>query len=182
MHVSIGRVWTALLVLALAIAIFSFGDKMKPLIPADTPFQTALTQLGILFVIALLVERTLEVFIKVWRQGAKSRLEEAVRIADGSAKSEAEQAVTIYRSATQRRALLAGLTLGIIVSLSGVRVLGAIFDVGNLCAGSFQAHLFQLVDILVTGGLVAGGSKSIHELMALIESFLNISRSRVKQA
>ena len=38
-------------------------------------FRTALAQLGILYIIALFVERSLEFLIKAWRQGGKSGLE-----------------------------------------------------------------------------------------------------------
>ena len=77
MERNIGRIWLALLVLALAVVVFSLGDSLKPIgtKEGEAPFLTALTQLGILYIVALFVERSLEVFIKAWRQGGKSRLE-----------------------------------------------------------------------------------------------------------
>ena len=119
--------------------------------------------------------------IKVWRQGRKSRLEEEARSAEEAAKPEAEKALEEYRAGTQRRALLVGLTLGILVSLSGVRLLGPIFEIGVADASSFQQAVFQFTDIVVTAGLIAGGSATIHELMALIDDFLKTSRKQAKQ-
>lgn len=184
MERNVGRIWLALLVLALAVVVFAAGDSLKPIgmQEGEAPFLTALTQLGILYVVALFVERSLEVLIKAWRQGGKSRLEEEVRSAEPSAKAGAEKALEEYRAGTQRRALLAGLTLGILVSLSGVRLLGPIFEFGFSDAWSFQQAVFQFTDIIVTAGLIAGGSATIHELMALIDDFLRKSRTRANQS
>ena len=37
-------------------------------------------------------------------------------------------------------------------------------------------------DIIVTAGLIAGGSATIHELMALVDDFLKKSRTRANQS
>ena len=184
MERNIGRIWLALLVLTLAVVVFFAGDSLKPIgmQEGEAPFLTALTQLGILYIVALFVERSLEVLIKAWRQGGKSRLQEEVRSAEEGVKVEAEKALEEYRAGTQRRALLAGLTLGILVSLSGVRLLGPIFEFGVEDAWSFQQAIFQFTDIIVTAGLIAGGSATIHELMALIDDFLKKSRTRANQS
>ena len=183
MERNIGRIWLALLVLALGVIIFCLGDSLRPIGMREggTPFLNALTQLGILYIVALFVERSLEVFIKAWRQGRKSHLEEAARSAAEGTKAEAKRALEDYRAGTQRRALLIGLTLGILVSLSGIRILGSIFEFGVAAAWSFQQAVFQFTDIVVTAGLIAGGSATIHELMALIDDFLKTSRKRARQ-
>ena len=184
METNIGRIWLALLVLALAVLVFFAGDSLKPIgtKEGEAPFLTALIQLGILYVVALFVERSLEVLIKAWRQGGKSRLQGEVRSAEEGAKAEAEKALEEYKAGTQRRALLVGLTLGILVSVSGVRLLGPIFEFGVEGAWSFQQAIFQFTDIIVTAGLIAGGSATIHELMALVDDFLKKSRTRANQS
>lgn len=183
MERNIGRIWLALLVLALAVVVFSLGDALKPIGTKDgeAPFLTALTQLGILYIVALFVERSLEVLIKAWRQGGKLRLQAQAQSKTDDTKAEAEKALEEYKAGTQRRALLVGLTLGILVSLSGVRLLGPIFEFDGAGAWSFQQGVFQFTDIIVTAGLIAGGSATIHELMALVDDFLRASRKRAKQ-
>ena len=183
MESNIGRIWLALLVLALAVSVFAFGDSLKPVGTKKgvEPFLTALSQLGILYIVALFVERSLEVLIKAWRQSGKSRLEVEAQSAEEDAREEAEKALEEYRAGTQRRALLVGLTLGVLVSLSGVRLLGPIFEFEGAGGWSFQQAVFQFTDIIVTAGLIAGGSKTIHELMALVDDFLKASRKRAKQ-
>ena len=184
MERNIGRIWLALLALALAVLVFAFGDSLKPVGTKEgaAPFLTALTQLGILYVVALFVERSLEVFIKAWRQSGKSRLEVKAQSAEEGTKEEAEKELEEYRAGTQRRALLVGLTLGALVSLSGVRLLGPIFEFEGADGWSFQQAVFQFTDIIVTAGLIAGGSKTVHELMALVDNFLKASRKRAKQS
>ena len=179
----VGRVWMAVLAVVLAIVVLVQGDSLTPIeIPEGaTPFRTALVQLGVLYVIALFVERSLEVLIKAWRQAEKTRLDEETRSAEGDSKLAAEQKLKEYKAGTQRRALLLGLTLGILVSLAGVRLLGPIFEFGD-AGTSFQRAVFQFTDIALTAGLIAGGSATIHELMALIDDFLRTSRKRAKQS
>ena len=181
MEKNIGRIWMALLVLALAAVVLSQGGSLTAIKFGEgaAPFQTALIQLGILYIVALFVERSLEVLIKAWRQGGKSSLEEKVRSADETEKAEAQTELQEYKAGTQRRALLVGLTLGTMVSLSGVRLLGPIFEFGDTEA-SFQQAVFQFTDIILTAGLIAGGSATIHELMALVDDFLKTSRKRAK--
>lgn len=171
-----------LLVAAMAVVVFSQGDALTAIKMTDgaTPFQTALTQLGILYIVALFVERSLQVLIKAWRQGGKSGLEENAKSAEGNDKAKAEKELQEYKTGTQRRALLVGLTLGIMVSLAGVRLLGPIFPLEGVSA-PLQRAVFHFTDIILTAGLIAGGSSTIHELMALVDEFLRASRNRAKQ-
>lgn len=158
MERNIGRIWMGMLALVLAVVILAQGDALPPIeIPeGGAPFRTALVQLGILYIVALFVERSLEVLIKAWRQGEKTRLEGEMRSAEESGGA-AEKNLQEYKAGTQRRALLVGLTLGILVSLSGVRLLGPIFEFADGGA-SFQLAVFQFTDITLTAGLIAGGS------------------------
>ena len=178
----IGRIWVSLAVLAVALVILFQHETLKPINIKEgkDAFLAALTQLGVLYIVALFVERSLEVLMKAWRQGGKIQLEEKIKSAKTTEKAQAEQELAEYRGNTQRRALLVGLTFGILVSLSGVRLLGEIFDPSDSGASAFQLGVFQFTDIIVTAGLIAGGSSTIHELMALIDNFLKKSRQGAK--
>ena len=183
MEKNIGRIWISLGVLAIAVIIWVEGDSLGAIetTQGEAPFLIALTQLGILYIVALFVERALEVLIKAWRQGGRIRLEEEIRSeTDDQARVGKERQLEQYKVGTQRRALLAGFTLGTLVSLAGVRLLGPIFDVSGGATSGFQAAVFQFADIVITAGLIAGGSATIHELMALIDDFLKSSRKRAK--
>lgn len=183
MEKNIGRIWISLAILAIAVIIWIAGDSLGAIktTQGEAPFLIALTQLGILYIVALFVERALEVLIKAWRQGGRILLEEEIRSEpDNQAKIGKAKELEQYKAGTQRRALLAGFTLGALVSLAGVRLLGPIFDVSGEATSELQASVFQFADILITAGLIAGGSATIHELMALIDDFLRASRKRAK--
>ena len=45
-----------------------------------------------------------------------------------------------------------------------------------------QATLFQAMDILLTAGLIAGGSKGINAITGVIGEFLDTSRERATEA
>ena len=179
----VGRIFVGVLGVAVAVAVFALGDAWTAVGVAEgvNPFRDALSQLGVLYVVALLVERSLEVLLKAWRQGGKIRLEEEARSAGEDGRTAAEAKLQQYRVGTQRRALLFGLVLGVMVSLSGVRLLGSIFEFGAGTA-PFQRDLFQFTDVIVTAGLIAGGSATIHKAMARIEDLLKANRTRAKDS
>lgn len=182
MEAYIGRVWVGLLLIALTVVVVTQVNALAPIEvgEGEAPFRTALRQLGILYIVALFVERSLEVLIKAWRQSGKSGLEEEVRTAEASGKADTEKELQVYRAGTQRRALLIGLTMGAMVALSGVRLLGPIFEIGEAWA-PFQRAMFHFTDVTLTAGLIAGGSATIHELMALVDTFLRESRRQAKE-
>ena len=55
MEKNIGRIWISLAIAVLVIVIWWQGDSLKavPTKPGDEPFLIALTQLGILYIVAL---------------------------------------------------------------------------------------------------------------------------------
>jgi len=181
MEKKVRRGWTAVLVVVLAVVVFLAGYFFAPVNVASdgNPFLRAFGQLGILYIIALFVERSLEVLIKAWRQGGKSGLQEEKARAEEERRAAVETKLQEYRSGTQKRALLLGLTFGFMVSLSGVRLLGAIFEFGA-DAQPLQQAVFQVTDVVLTAGLIGGGSATIHELMALIDDFLKATRKGSK--
>ena len=178
-----GPICVGLLGAAVAFAVFGPGDAFVAVDVAEgvSPLPAAFSRLGVLYVVAVFIERALEVLLKTWRQGGKLRLEEEARSAGEDGRAAAEAKLRRYSVGTQRRALLFGLVLGVMVSLSGVRLLGSIFEFG---AGTvpFQRDLFHFTDVIVTAGLIAGGSATIHKAMALIEDLLNPNRTRAKDS
>ena len=183
MEKHLGKIWVSCIVIAVTILVFVQGDSLTTIQnkPGNAPFLVALTQLGILYIIALFVERALEVLMKTWRQGEKLRLEEQLSSREESDRDDADRALKEYKAGTQKRALLVGLTLGALVSLSGVRLLGPMFQFDASAGWTVQEGLFHVTDVVITAGLIAGGSSTIHELMALIDDFLRANRKRANQ-
>lgn len=172
----VGRIWVGVAVVATAVVVFVGGDGFRGRTPAEDALTGALTQLGILYVLAIFVERGLEVFIKAWRRAGRSELERELNVLEEGSEAEKEKRREIdrYREGTRRRALLTGLAIGVVLALAGVRTLAVMFDDG--AASWFQGFLFQFADVLVTAGLIAGGSSAVHEVMSLITGFLGVRK------
>ncbi len=155
--------------------------------------------LATFFVLALFVERTLEVFITAWRgaetvkradelQTEKQALERTPANAtlQQSVKNKTEWSVG-YKCETQAIALRAALVLGILIAAVGIRS----FDifVAPLTAThedtfwfKMQAGTFNVVDVLVSGGIIGGGSDAIHKLMNIITEFFDATAKKVKNS
>ena len=160
----------------------------------------ALAALGTLFIVAIFVERAQQVYLTAWRGMDKAKqkaeieqLEQLVQSGENSADTDeeslqldkarlqsAKEVRLEYRQDTERIAFLGGLTLGILISFVGPRILSEVIVFhGDL--GSWQAPIFHGVDILITGGLLGGGSQGIHKIIALITDFVDVTRAKVKQ-
>jgi hypothetical protein len=67
-----------------------------------------------------------------------------------------------------------GFAFAVLVSTAGVRALSALvmFDGANGLENGIQKSLAHIVDILVTAGLIAGGSNGLAELLKIIKEGL----------
>jgi hypothetical protein len=150
------------------------------------------TLLSSLVVVALLMERALEVFICVWRDPKAAELELILKHAQedlqanaGNAElkasvQRAQLSLTTYTSETKVIAMRAGFLLGLLISLFGIRALFGLIQPDSLAAASeIQRHCFNVLDVFVTGGVIAGGSDGIHKIMALYTEFMQQTTNRV---
>ena len=91
--------------------------------------------------ISLAIESALEIYLKVFSN------------------PESQEKLKVTRITT-----ITSLIVGIVVSFAGVRFLEPFFDVKT---SGFQAILFHAIDILLTAGLLSGGSDAIHQITSL---------------
>ena len=156
-----------------------------------------------LIVLVLVIERILEIFISTWRNPEKNELEEDLRkietrleilregrgdgqgSVDGTAlesileeRSVASRQLLAYKEVTRVWSVRAGLIIGVILAIAGFRVLESIFDSGALTG--FQSRLWIWMDILITAGVIAGGSKGIHTLSKALGDFFETTSARLK--
>ena len=125
------------------------------------------------------MERFIGAFNSIWRR--RGRLELIRGVENAKTKNEqieAQKKLDAYRSRTETLAMYSGFAIGLIVGFAGVHTLQVIFDAGSL-SGS-QKTLFQGVDIVLTAGLIAGGSKGINAITSLLGNFLEASKQKVK--
>lgn len=134
-----------------------------------------------LFIVAIIVERFIEVYTAIWRKGGRVELENQLRLAqDDQSKSDIKVKIDNYRAQTGMRTMYGAFTIGVVISLAGISTLTVLFNTTEL--SSMQSNLFRAVDVLITSGIIAGGSKGISKMSSLISEFIVTSRHNVKNA
>jgi hypothetical protein len=126
-------------------------------------------------IVTIIVERSLEVFNMIWRRPAREKLElEIEHETNKGKKQEMEHALKAYRGRTRTLAMYLGFAAGVVIAMAGVNVLGVLFDVTEL--PRVQAALFKSADIVITAGLIAGGSKALNETIKAIRDAVSTMR------
>ena len=192
----------AIIILVAGAVVSSNPAPFKAFQPAEI-----LQILAGILMIALFMERALEVFITTWRGPDAAQLEltlkkskekilkleqtSKARDEKSQGKLEAERALlekarvnrAKYKSQTQRLALWTSLIFGLLISAIGFRALQTIVEptAWSAITGN-QKMTFNLVDILITGGLIAGGSDGIHKVMQVYSTFMDTSNEKRKGA
>lgn len=188
-----GQLVLALVVVGLfmlLLAVLTEAYTLKP------PVELHIGQLfGSLLLIALLLERALEVFLTSLRAPASEALTEEIKVLQEAVDKTPDGAEAIElkgkqdelakrRQATRKIALFAALIVGIAVSVSGIRTLETMVQVkaGSSFVSGLQAALFRLLDTLLTGGVIAGGSDGIHKLAEVYRAATESHTRRAKRA
>lgn len=111
--------------------------------------------------VSLAIESTIEIYLKALPQGSS----------EVETKSDQDNPDTnsnsSLKSDNKRIATIASLIVGTAVSFAGVRFLEPFFEISSL--EDYQAQLFHAVDILLTAGLLSGGSDGIHQVTRLYQ-------------
>lgn len=138
-----------------------------------------------LFLISLFLERALEVFVSWWRDADRMRLEQEIVRAEAEASADSRrravelaQELQTYKSQTARRSFMCGLAVGVVIALAGARALSPLLS-QLPAAGSPQLLLITIVDVIITAGLIGGGSDGIHKLVSVVTDYLEKARANV---
>ena len=157
-------------------------------------------------IITIVIERSLEIFVTIWRGQDRIPLDKDAEMDEDNlalvqakfekgkvekkelseAQNESKISIKVledYRGVTRVIAMRASLIAGIIVSIAGFRILSVIFCStcnGSPLIGGMQLVLFNISDILLTAGILAGGSKGLHTLTELLGNFFDQSNKRLK--
>lgn len=143
-----------------------------------------------LLLISVFLERALEVFVAWWRDADRLKLEQEVAHAAADAKTAADAAAAerlilqkqheldAFKAQTARRSFMCGLVAGAVIALAGARALGPLL-VALPAAGSPQLLVVTIVDVVITAGLIGGGSDGIHKLVSVITDYLDAARANV---
>ena len=106
-----------------------------------------------------------------------------IELANGNADAESK-ALIPFEARTRRISSWIGLAVGILVSAVGFRFLnqivslGPIYDPGKHLI-SPQYGLFVDADVLLTGAVLAGGSKAIHQIFSVYDAFMSATQDKL---
>lgn len=154
--------------------------------------QSALNSLIMLSFIALILERTLEVFVISFRIPQKAQLEASVRQYSNEletagdiagwedALEQATARLAAYKTNTQVIVQLVALTIGVLLGFAGIRVLEPLFSSSSFLALPWlQQVVLRCLDVIMTGLAIAGGSDGIHQISSYLGAYLEQPRSAV---
>jgi len=147
------------------------------------------SRFGGLLLFSLMIERTVEVFLTIWRGEESNKKEAEVQrlVSTGMPPTDptlktAQNNLLEYKAETLRWALPSGLTLGLVIAAFGVRVLDQFIALPTAGApdrpSEKQIWWFHVADIVLTGALLAGGADPIHKLMDAFRKFMEASAAR----
>lgn len=132
-----------------------------------------------LFLVALIVERFIEIFLGLWRSSGKIELQTRIdSLTDPAERRSAEKALAEYRLQTNKYAMVCAFLLGWLMSLTGIRSLHPLFDTNALLP--LQQHVFNSIDVVLTAGLIAGGSNGVNKLTNVLGNFLEATAKRAQ--
>ncbi len=160
----------------------------------------ALTNLPSLFgyflLISIFVERAIEVFLSAWRSSEADSLDRQIARGKGilDDKDEVQKLTpekvtelkdqignlvderTRYRAKSRSMAQWMGLVFGGVVSMIGVRLLGNLVEAESLAG--IQKNMFIIVDVFITGIVLAGGSDAFNRIMKVYNSIMDTTAYR----
>lgn len=139
--------------------------------------------LAFLLFISLFLERSMEVFVVAFRNPRVEELEREIAAYEKEKKPtearEATDKLAEYKSNTRWGVSWVSLLIGVLISLTGVRVLEPLVEAGVELSG-WQSYWFRTIDILLVGTAIAGGSKGIHKILNPFFTFLDTTNQLIK--
>ena len=85
-----------------------------------------------------------------------------------------------YKAETRKVAYVSGTAIGLIIALAGVRVLSPIVDFDLALWSNFQKTIFQIIDVALTGALLAGGAAGIHQIISVFGDYTKRTRQNIQ--
>lgn len=191
--------WLFGLAVVLCLSAAAFG-MTTPIHFNSVSAAAVVELLATIFVVTLFMERAQEVILTTMRARGSEQLELSIRkykrVIQRKKKIAPDQPIDEcfydqlerariekmdYRAYTRVLALRLGLLFGLMISLAGVRSIGVLVDDAVLMQlSSMQLSMFNVVDVLLTGGVMAGGSDGIHKMTELYRSYIEINVKRNK--
>jgi hypothetical protein len=145
--------------------------------------------LNTLFLLSILIERTLDVFLTIFRAEQSEEFNSNIhslnkKISNKKYSTEEKQGFfkelesrkekkLQHSMKTLRIAHFSGLAIGLFVSMAGIRTVSNFIETSSLSGA--QLGVLNFLDITLTGCLLTGGSDSIHKVAEALRTFLDLS-------
>ena len=137
--------------------------------------------LGSIAFISLLVERASEIFMVDTTKETKENLRKEVSLLEtrksmlsleeATSKTQKEEELNNIMDVRRRKVSFFAFTLGILIALFGVRILtNLITEPESMTA--VQTKFINIMDMVLTGCVIAGGSEGIHYIIKTFGNFL----------
>jgi hypothetical protein len=179
----VGEVIIVLLILGAMIALLYYV-KLTGIPFKSFTESNVLAIVTSMFVVAVFMERAIDAILTPIRAPDRQRIErelEDIRkdaeIDDSKKKEqkEKERELEVYKLNTAQRAYWLSFFLGLVISFAGVRALAGLVEPMALEGlGDTHRTFFSFVDIVLTGGVIAGGSAAIDKIGRGISSYFNL--------
>jgi len=137
-----------------------------------------------MFVVAVFMERSIEAILTPVRAPDRQKIEQELEDIKRDAKNDdskkdlqiaKERELATYKLNTARRAYWLSFGFGLIISVVGIRTLAGLVNPEDLNKlTDLHRTLFSFVDIVLTGGVIAGGSAAIDKIGRAISEFFNL--------
>jgi len=175
------------LLIALAVATLAGWHLLKA-VSFKADLATAVGQVfGALLLVALFVERLVEVVVSIWREPEQDKLDAKLAmvtdkndVAVFGKEAEAtstKQQIADYKAVTGVFASSVGLCIGVIVAAVGFRVLESLLEPASLSQlVNWQQKMLVGVDVFLTGAVLSGGSDAVHKIFNAFNSFMDAAR------
>jgi hypothetical protein len=86
-----------------------------------------------------------------------------------------------FKATTRRLATCIALLVGVITAAVGFRILSNLVSLDGLSKAESQYSWFVVVDVLITGAVLAGGSKAIHQLFNVYDALMDSTQSLLQR-
>lgn len=165
-------------------ALFArWGGLSFSIAPAD-----AMKVMAPLILTAGFIERAVEVLISPWRDARANKLSKNLELAQAATPpvpdkvSDASDALRQYKGKTQQYAFIASLTLGLAAAFVGLRSLWPLLDASKFgSASSTQRNCFEVVDVVLSAVLLAGGADGIHSVVNAFTGYFDATAKKLQQ-
>lgn len=157
-------------VLSSIVGYFSAHPQSAP-VKTDLTFSGLLGALGGLLILVLLIERVTEIVISIWREAETNKMKGELAILESDQKQATAAAnkkseLSTFQAQTKVAALTIGFALSVVACAGGVGILETILSIDKA-----EPTFIRGIDIVLTSGLLAGGSDVFHQFVRSFETF-----------